>query len=110
MWGERSEITPKCGQVYRASRINDPKLGEVTTLREGRGKSDRDERDTHLGVVVFISAVLEGGHAFNIVGGGDVTQKGCVRSGRATWGAILLYDHLAFRKSSPQKGVIRGIA
>jgi hypothetical protein len=80
------------------------------TRRERRGESDIAKRDTHLGVVVFISAILEGGQAVSIVGGGDVAQQGFVRSGKATWGAILVYDNLACSKSLPQKDVIKGIA
>jgi hypothetical protein len=110
MGGERSEITPKCGQVDRASRINDPKLGEVTTRCEGRGESDIAERNSHHGgVVFFINAVLEGGQTVRVLGG-DVAEQGRVRIGRATMGAVLLDYHLSLCEGPSHGSVIWGSA
>jgi hypothetical protein len=65
--------------------------------------------DTHLGVIVFIRALLEGGQTVRVIGG-DVAKQGGVRRVRATRGAVLLDDHLALREYPPQESVIRGSA
>jgi hypothetical protein len=78
-------------------------------MGEGRGKGYGAEGDTHLGVIVFIRALLEGGKAVRVIGG-DVAQQSGARRGRATRGAVLLEDHLALRDGPPQESVIRGSA
>jgi hypothetical protein len=106
--GESDEVTSKRGEVDRANGINYPKLREVTTMGEGRGEGYGAKGDTHLGVIVFIRALLEGGEAVRVIGG-DIAQHNGVRRVIATRGAVLLDDH-AFREGPPQESVIRGSA
>jgi hypothetical protein len=78
-------------------------------MGEGRGEGHGVEGDTHLSVIVFTRALLEGGQAVRVIGG-DVAQQSGERRVRATRGAVLLDDHLALRECPPQKSVIRGTA
>jgi hypothetical protein len=57
-------------------------------MGEGIGEGYGAEGDTHLGVIVFIRALLEGGQTARVIGG-DVAQQSGVRRARATRGAVL---------------------
>jgi hypothetical protein len=67
------------------------------------------EGDTHLGVIVFIRALLEGGQTVRVIDR-DVAQHSGVRIVRATRGAVLLNDQFALCECPQQDIVIRGSA
>jgi hypothetical protein len=76
-------------------------------MGEGRGEVYGAEGETHLSVIVFIRALLEGGQTVRVIGG-DVAHQSGVRKVRATRGAVLQDDRLTLGECPPQKGVIRG--
>jgi hypothetical protein len=76
---------------------------------EERGEGYGAEGDTHLGVIVFIRALLEGGQTVRVICG-DVVEESGVRIVRPTRGAAILDYHLALRECPPQESVIMGSA
>jgi hypothetical protein len=78
-------------------------------MSDGRGKSDRVEGDNHLGVIIFIRAILKGGPTVIVVDW-HVAQESSVRRCKANRGTMLQDDHLSFGPCPLQKSVIRGSA